>query len=115
MIKKTAYEHGARELKPRQGPDPSDDFSQKAAENKKPPLGIGLTEATHERSENDKSDLRDGDRGNPETDAQGQSEKKHAGGRNNGVSSANPRVLSNDDDGDATFPHTADRGKDSDS
>ena len=48
-----------------------------------------------------------GDRGNPETDAQGQSDKKHAGDSNNGVSSANPRVLSNDDGGDATFPHTA--------
>ena len=115
MIKKTVYEHGARGLKPRRGPDPRDDFSQKAAENKKPPLGIGLTETTHERSENDKSDLRDGDRGNPETDAQGQSEKKHAGGSNNGVSSANPRVLSNDADGGATFPHTADRGEDSNS
>ena len=96
MIKKTAYEHGARELKPRQGPDPSDDFSQKAAENKKPPLGIGLTEATHERSENDKSDLRDGDRGNPETDAQGQS-RQHAGGRNNGVSSKPAQVGPADD------------------
>ncbi len=114
MVKKTAYEHGARELKPRKGPDPSDDFSQKAAENKKPPLGIGLTEANHERSENDKSDLRDGDRGNPEADAQGQSEKNHAGGSNDGVSSANPRVLSHDDDGDATFSHTADRSGSSD-
>ena len=41
MIKKTVYEHGARGLKPRRGPDPRDDFSQTAAENKKPPLGIG--------------------------------------------------------------------------
>jgi hypothetical protein len=44
MPTETAYEHGARKLEPRTGPDPSDDFSQEAAENKKPPLGMGLTE-----------------------------------------------------------------------
>ncbi|MER9420526.1 hypothetical protein NKI95_32235 [Mesorhizobium sp. M0306] len=41
----------------------------------------------------------------PEADARGQSEKNHKGGTNDGVSSANPRVLSGEDDGDATFPH----------
>lgn len=40
----------------------------------------------------------------PEGDAKGQSEKNHKGGSNDGVSSANPRVLSGNDDGDATFP-----------
>lgn len=40
----------------------------------------------------------------PEADARGQSEKKHKGGKNDGVSSANPRVLSGKRDGDATFP-----------
>lgn len=40
----------------------------------------------------------------PEADAEGQSEKHHSGGVNDGVSSANPRVLSGNDDGDATFP-----------
>jgi hypothetical protein len=40
----------------------------------------------------------------PETDARGQSEKNHKGGKNDGVSSANPRVLSGKADGDATFP-----------
>ena len=49
MTEKTAYEHGARKLEPLKGPDPHDAFSQKAAENKKPPLGIGLTEKTDER------------------------------------------------------------------
>lgn len=44
MPKETAYEHGARKLEPRTGPDPNDDFSQDAAGNKKPPHGIGLTE-----------------------------------------------------------------------
>jgi hypothetical protein len=43
-------------------------------------------------------------RGTPEDDAQGQSESNHAGGSNNGVSSANPRVLSGSKSGDATFP-----------
>lgn len=59
MSEKTAYEHGARELKPLTGPDPHDDFSQKAAENKPPRGGIGLTEPIDERSETDKSDLQD--------------------------------------------------------
>ncbi|UVK38635.1 hypothetical protein LHFGNBLO_005827 [Mesorhizobium sp. AR10] len=40
----------------------------------------------------------------PEADAEGQSEKNHKGSTNDGVSSANPRVLSGEDDGDATFP-----------
>jgi hypothetical protein len=109
MTEKTAYEHGARALKPRKGPDHNDDFSQKAAENKKPPLGIGLTEKDSERSETDKSNLRAGKGGEPEADAQGQSEKRHAGGSNDGVSSANPRVLSGNDDGDATFPFNSKR------
>lgn len=39
-----------------------------------------------------------------EADARGQSEKDHKGGRNSGVSSANPRSLSKDESGDATFP-----------
>lgn len=59
MPKPTQYETGARKLQPATGPDPRDDFSQKAAENRKPPLGIGLTESIDERSETDKSDLQD--------------------------------------------------------
>ncbi|AZV17662.1 MULTISPECIES: hypothetical protein [Mesorhizobium] len=39
-----------------------------------------------------------------EADARGQSEEHHKGGKNDGVSSANPRVLSGEKDGDATFP-----------
>ena len=40
----------------------------------------------------------------PEADAKGQSETSHMGGTNDGVTSANPRVLSPKKDGDATFP-----------
>ena len=109
MTEKTTYEHGARELKPRKGPDPNDEFSQKAAENKKPPLGIGLTEKTSERSETDKPDLRDGKGGRPADDAAGQSEKRHAGGTNDGVTSANPQILSGSEEGDATFPFNSKR------
>ncbi len=104
MAEKTAYEHGARVLKPLEGPDPHDDFSQNAAENRKPPLGHGLTEGKHERSENEKSDLIDSHHGNPEADTHGRSEANHAGGSNDGISSENPRVLSGNNDGDATFP-----------
>jgi hypothetical protein len=99
------YETGARKLVERTGPDPRDAFSQKAAENRKPPHGMGLTENPDlERSEGDKSDFRDSEPEGPESDARGQSEKHHAGGLNDGVSSADPRVLSGKDDGDATFP-----------
>ena len=38
------YEHGARKATPKTHPDPNDDFSQDAADNRKPPLGLGLTE-----------------------------------------------------------------------
>ena len=44
MPEKSAYEHGARKLMAHSGADPNTEFSQKAAENKKPPLGVGLTE-----------------------------------------------------------------------
>lgn len=37
--------------------DANDEVSQKAAENKRPPSGVGLTEKLSERSESDKSDL----------------------------------------------------------
>lgn len=40
----------------------------------------------------------------PETDAEGQSETNHKGGSNDGVSSADPRVISGKKDGDATWP-----------
>ncbi len=68
LMAKQAYEHGARELKPRTGPDPNDDFSQKAAENRKPRHGIGLTDPPSERSENDKSDFRKSPTGRPQED-----------------------------------------------
>ncbi|WP_309082902.1 hypothetical protein [Chelativorans sp.] len=45
----------------------------------------------------------------PEADAEGQSEKRHKGGSNDGVSSANPKVLSGKEDGDATFPIRRDK------
>ncbi|MEQ1955996.1 hypothetical protein [Mesorhizobium sp. CN2-181] len=47
----------------------------------------------------------------PEADAKGQSEKNHAGGSNDGISSADPRVLSGNKEGDATFPIKQDRAK----
>lgn len=104
MAEKYSYETGARAPKPLKGPNPHDAFSQDAAENKKPPLGIGLAEKVEERSETHKSDLTDSSAGVPEADAAGQFERSRADRSNNGISSANPRVLSGDDDGDATFP-----------
>jgi hypothetical protein len=52
----------------------------------------------------DKSNPGNTSKGSPEADAKGQSESNHAGAENDGVSSANPRVLSERKDGDATFP-----------
>jgi hypothetical protein len=40
---RTEYETGARKYPARTGADPSDDFSQDAAGNKKPASGMGLT------------------------------------------------------------------------
>jgi hypothetical protein len=40
----------------------------------------------------------------PEDDAKAQFEKTKHGGNNDGAVSANPRVLSEQKDGDATFP-----------
>jgi len=97
-------ETGARHHPAKGYRDANDDFAQGAAENTKPPRGMGLTDAPGEHSENDKSDFQDAPTGTPEGDAQGQSERHHAGGKNSGVSSANPRVLSGEEDGDATFP-----------
>lgn len=47
----TADEHGARKLRARIGPDPSDEFSQDAAENRKLPLGVGLSERLSGRTD----------------------------------------------------------------
>ncbi|MDH6234606.1 hypothetical protein M2281_005224 [Mesorhizobium soli] len=44
MTRKPEYHTGARKPQPVTGPDPNDDFSDKAAENRKPPLGMGLAE-----------------------------------------------------------------------
>ena len=100
---KPMYESGVQKPGVPHGPDPHNEFSQEAAKNKKPPNGVGLSENPgFERSETDKSDFRGS--AHPEADARGQSESNHAGGGNDGVSSANPRALSGNEDGDATFP-----------
>ncbi|RTM07173.1 MAG: hypothetical protein EKK31_12585 [Hyphomicrobiales bacterium] len=44
-----------------------------------------------------------------ERDAEAQSEKRHKGGKNDGVVSADPRVISGKKDGDATFPIKKDK------
>ena len=43
MPTKAEYAHGARKLEPLTGKDPSDDFSQDAAKNRKPKAGAGLS------------------------------------------------------------------------
>lgn len=48
------YEHGARKLEYRTGPDPADAFSQDAAANKPPKSGMGLTEKISTQSPSDR-------------------------------------------------------------
>lgn len=63
MPEHTEYETGARVAKVATKGQLHEDFSQKAAENRKPPLSVGLTEkSAQERSETDKSDLQDAQR-----------------------------------------------------
>lgn len=50
MDDKTNYETGARKFVPGTGPDPSDEFSQDAAENSKPENGMGLSRKTEEQA-----------------------------------------------------------------
>ncbi|MHC1548375.1 hypothetical protein [Phyllobacterium sp. K27] len=47
------------------------------------------------------------DKNDPEKDAKGQFVKTQHGGRNDGIVSANPRILSDKEDGDATFKSNA--------
>ena len=75
ILSKPAYEHGARKLEPQTGPDPNDDFSQEAAENKKPQKGMGLTETAPRSPEKPKQpderpprDTKDSPAANPNGD-----------------------------------------------
>lgn len=47
----TKYETGGRIFPAATGPDPSDEFSQEAAKNRKPRHGMGLTESLDETDE----------------------------------------------------------------
>lgn len=88
MPERTEYETGARVTKVATNDQLHQDFSRKAAENRKPPLGMGPTErSAQERSETDRSDLRNARPHNPEDDARGQSEANHQGGTNDGITS----------------------------
>jgi hypothetical protein len=71
--------------------------------SKKPRLDKDPAEGS--RSVVDRELKRSSGKSGPEADAKGQSEKNHKGGTSDGVSSANPRALSGNDDGDATFPY----------
>lgn len=66
---------------------------------------LGKDPAEDSRSVVDRELKRSSAKPGPEADAKGQSEKNHKGGTSNGVSSANPRVISGNDDGEATFPY----------
>ncbi|MDF1600892.1 hypothetical protein PZ895_14085 [Mesorhizobium sp. YIM 152430] len=71
------------------------------------PGGAGLSrhpDDTDERTH--QSDQADTMEGSPEGDAKGAYAKPQHGGSNDGVVSADPRVLSGKKSGDATFKHT---------
>lgn len=47
------------------------------------------------------------DKSDPKKDAEGQFAKTRHGAKNDGISSANPRIMSGKEDGDATFKSNA--------
>ena len=68
------------------------------------PGGAGLPPQTEERTR--QPDQADTMEGSPEGDAKGAYAKPQDGGCNDGVASADPKVLSGKKSGDATFRHT---------
>jgi hypothetical protein len=71
------------------------------------PHGAGLSRPPHETNDRTKQSDQAGSMANtPEGDATGQYAKTQHGGTNNGVSSAEPVVISGKKSGDATFKHT---------
>lgn len=65
----TKYETGGRIFPAATGPDPSDEFSQDAAKNRKPRHGMGLTESLDET--NEKARHSDGQNPGEETEPDG--------------------------------------------
>lgn len=67
MTDENDRETGARKLMPKTRPDVTDEFSQKAAENKRPPTGVGNTEQVDDVDEKTRhSDGRQPPRRQPE-------------------------------------------------
>jgi hypothetical protein len=91
---------------PKENHRPSE-IDKKAAENKRPKSGTGLTQSTEDTNEKTRqSDQAGTMSGTPQSDAKGAKAKSRADGSNDGVASADPRVLSGKKSGDATFKHT---------
>jgi hypothetical protein len=84
---------------------PSSQFLKGERAMSKTPRRLDKDPAEGSRSVVDRELKRSSGKPGPEADAKGQSEKNHKGGTSDGVSSANPRVISGNDDGDATFPY----------
>lgn len=73
----------------------------------KNPHGHGLSQCPEETNEETRQSDQAGNMANsPENDAKGQYAKTQHGGHNDGVSSAEPEVISGNKSGDATFKHT---------
>lgn len=73
----------------------------------KDPHGSGLSQSPDETNDETRQSDQAGSMSNsPEDDAKGQYAKTQHGGDNNGVSSAEPVVISGKKSGDATFDHT---------
>lgn len=69
MVEKTEYESGARKPMPKRNRDENDNVSDKAAENRRPPGGIGNSDTNPPR------DMREAPAPNPQGDA-GTSDQK---------------------------------------
>lgn len=91
---------------PKEDHRPSE-IDQRAAENKKPKKGDGLSQSQDETNDKTRqSDQAGTMEGSPQLDAKGASTRTQSGGDNDGTVSADPRVLSGKKSGDATFKHT---------
>jgi len=99
-------EEGARDLKERPGMAPQSPIhtGDKADQPKRP---YGLTGKTHHTNEK----TRQSDGRQVKRDAEAQFFRSNAGKDNDGTVSAEPRVISGDGSGDATFPLRQNKGR----
>ncbi len=90
---------------PKDRPEPTE--TDQNAGMPKDPHGRGLTQSQSDTKDGTRQSDQAGSMANPaEKDAGGQYAKTRSGGKNDGLSSAKPKVTSGQESGDSTFAHT---------